>query len=164
MKMIFTCLSVLSLLHTCSVFSQRWIEEKQGTISIVRNEGGKQLGYATTSGVKILTDNGFAFKDLNKNGQLDKYEDWRLTVDERAKDLASKMTVEQIAGLMLYSRHQPIPAAAEGPFAGTYNGKTFAESGAKAYDLSDQQKEFLTKDNMRNVLITSVKSTEVAAK
>ncbi len=37
-------------------------------------------------------------KDLNKNGSLDKYEDWRLPVDERAKDLASKMSVEQIAG------------------------------------------------------------------
>ena len=53
-----------------------------------------------------------------------------LSADERARDLAAQMTVEQIAGLMLYSRHQPIPAPPGGPFAGTYNGKPFAESGA----------------------------------
>ncbi|MEP7319382.1 MAG: glycoside hydrolase family 3 N-terminal domain-containing protein, partial [Panacibacter sp.] len=48
-------------------------------------------------------------------------------------------------------------------FAGTYAGKKFAESGAKPSDLSDQQKTFLTKDNLRHVLVTSVKSPEVAA-
>lgn len=73
------------------------------------------------------------------------------------------MSIAQIAGLMLYSRHQPIPAAAGGPFAGTYNGKVFAESGAKPFDLSDQQKDFLTKDNVRHILLTSVQSPEVAA-
>jgi beta-glucosidase len=72
-------------------------------IAFVTNKGGQNLGYSTTSGVKILTVDGLAFKDLNKNGKLDKYEDWRLPVDVRAKDLASKMSVEQIAGLMLYS-------------------------------------------------------------
>ena len=163
MKVCIACFSVLSLLNGSPVFSQKWTEEKKETISMVTNKGGKRLGYSTTSGVKLLTDNGFAFKDLNKNGKLDKYEDWQLSVDERAKDLASKMTVEQIAGLMLYSRHQPIPVAAAGPFAGTYNGKSFAESGVKPYDLSDQQKQFLTKDNLRHVLITSVQSPEVAA-
>ncbi len=65
------------------------------------------LGYSIKVGrVKILTVDGLAFKDLNKNGKLDKYEDWRLPVNERAKDLASKMSVDQIAGLMLYSAHQ----------------------------------------------------------
>ena len=66
------------------------------------------MGYSPESGIKILTVNGKKFKDLNKNGKLDKYEDWRLSADERAKDLASQMSVEQIAGLMLYSRHQAI--------------------------------------------------------
>jgi beta-glucosidase len=52
---------------------------------------------------KLLTVNGLQFKDLNKNGQLDKYEDWRLSNDERAKDLLSKMSVEQKVGFMLIS-------------------------------------------------------------
>jgi len=93
-------------------------------IILVKNANGPTLGYSSASGVKILTVDGLAFKDLNKNGKLDKYEDWRLPVDERAKDLASKMSVEQIAGLMLYSAHQAIPASSRGPLgAGTYNGK-----------------------------------------
>ena len=46
---------------------------------------------------------------------------------------------------------------------GTYGGKPFAESGAKPSDLSDQQVKFLTDDNLRHVLITSVESPEIAA-
>ena len=163
MKKLFPAFLFLFALLSTTVYAQNWSEKKNGTISIVTNKGGQALGYSTTSGIKIITVDGFAFKDLNKNGRLDKYEDWRLPADVRAKDLASKMSVEQIAGLMLYSRHQPIPAAAAGPFAGTYNGKPFTESGAKPFDLSDQQKEFLTKDNLRHVLVTSVQSPEVAA-
>lgn len=150
----------------CSILTaqaQNWSEETNGNVKIVTNKNGQTLGYSATSGVKILTVNGLAFKDLNKNNKLDAYEDWRLPADARAKNLASLMSVEQIAGLMLYSRHQPLPAGARGPFAGTYNGKPFSESGAKASDLSDQQKEFLTKDNLRHVLVTSVQSPEVAA-
>lgn len=145
--------------------SQRWkkVATIPGDITIIRNRGGQTLGYYGKSGVKIITDDGYAFKDLNKNGKLDPYEDWRLPADTRAKDLASKMTVEQIAGLMLYSKHQPIPAPAAGPFAGTYHGKPFSESGATASDLSDQQIEFLTRDNVRHVLITSVKDAATAA-
>ena len=153
----------LMLLSVPSVLCQKYTETKKGDLSFVANKGGQTLGYAQNSGVKILTIDGFAFKDLNKNGKLDKYEDWRLSYDERAKDLASKLTVEQIAGLMLYSRHQSIPARAGGYFGGTYNGKPFPESGAKASDLSDQQKEFLSKDNLRHVLITTVESPEISA-
>ncbi|HPZ75279.1 MAG TPA: glycoside hydrolase family 3 N-terminal domain-containing protein, partial [Candidatus Pacearchaeota archaeon] len=131
-------------------------------ISYVKNENGPTLGYSTSSGVKIIEVDGNYFKDLNKNGKLDDYEDWRLSFEERAKDLASKLSIEQIAGLMLYSSHQAVPAG--GWFGGTYNGKSYQESGAAPWDLSDQQKEFLTKDHLRHVLVTSVESPEVAAK
>ena len=163
MRKIITCIVSLSLLHTANLHAQNWTEKSNGTISLVTNKGGQTLGYSTLSGIKIISVDGFAFKDLNKNGKLDKYEDWRLPADVRAKDLASKMSVEQIAGLMLYSRHQPIPNPPAGVFTGTYNGKKFPESGAKASDLTDQQKAFLTKDNLRHVLITSVQSADVAA-
>ncbi|MBX7127341.1 MAG: glycoside hydrolase family 3 protein [Cyclobacteriaceae bacterium] len=141
----------------------RWKESGTGDVHTITNEGGKTLGYSTASGVKILTVDRYAFKDLNQNGQLDVYEDWRQPAEARAKDLASKMTPEQIAGLMLYSRHQSIPSMPRGFMAATYGGKPFDESGAKAADLSDQQKEFLTRDHLRHVLITRVESAEVAA-
>src|SRR6201996_3757259 len=133
-------------------------------IVLVKNPNGPTLGYSSGSGVKILTVDGLAFKDLNKNGKLDKYEDWRLPVDERAKDLASQLSVDQIAGLMLYRAHQAIPAMSGGPFgAGTYDGKPYAD-GMDAGLVSDQQKDFLLKDNLRHVLVTSVQTPEVAAR
>ncbi len=142
---------------------RKWNETGTGSIRIVTNKNGQTLGYDTTSHVKLILNKGYAFKDLNKNGKLDKYEDWRLPAEERAKDLASQMSVEQIAGLMLYSAHQSIPSGSGRFGASTYNGKPFEESGAKPYDLSDAQKKFLTEDNLRHVLITRVESPEVAA-
>ena len=44
-----------------------------------------------------------SFKDLNKNNKLDKYEDWRLPVEARIKDLVSQMTLEEKVGFMLIS-------------------------------------------------------------
>jgi len=157
---VFLITSILISLQ--SVSQNKWTESAKGAVNIITNVGGQTLGYSQSSGVKIITVDGFAFKDLNKNGKLDKYEDWRLSADVRAKDLASQLSVEQIAGLMLYSRHQQIPTGSRGPFAGTYNGKPF-DSTVKASDLSDQQKQFLTKDNLRHVLVTSVQSPQIAA-
>jgi beta-glucosidase len=52
---------------------------------------------------KIITIAGLHFKDLNRNGKLDKYEDWRLAAGERSKDLLSKMSLEEKVGFMLIS-------------------------------------------------------------
>jgi len=137
--------------------------ENQDFIKI-KNRGGKTLGYNSKSGVKILAIDNLAFKDLNKNSVLDKYEDWRLPVEDRARDLAQKLTNEDIAGLMLYSSHQSIPGENQGWRSSKYSGKTFDESGAKPSDLSDEQIKFINEDNLRHVLITSVKSSTIAAK
>lgn len=51
--------------------------------------------------VQILKIDDLEFKDLNKNGTLDPYEDWRLTSEERSKDLVSQMTLEEKAGMLL---------------------------------------------------------------
>lgn len=132
-------------------------------IVILTQSEGSMLGYSKTSGIQLIQENGLYFKDLNKNGSLDAYEDWRLTIQERAKDLASKMSKEQIAGLMLYSSHQSIPANPQGFGAGTYGGKSITESGMLTSSISDQQKKFLEEDNLRHVLITSVESPKIAA-
>ena len=132
--------------------------------TLVSNTNGPTLGYSTSSSIKILEVDGLHFKDLNRNGKLDAYEDWRLPVETRAKDLAGKMSIEQMAGLMLYSAHQAIPSNPRGFGAGTYNGKPIDSSGMQPYDISDQQKQFLKDDNLRHVLVTRVMSPEVAAK
>lgn len=131
---------------------------------LVEQRGGPTLGYSPSSGVKILTVDGNAFKDLNRNDTLDDYEDWRLDSKKRAADLASKLSIEEIAGLMLYSSHQSVPMIQSMGFgASTYDGKSFEESGAKASDLSDDQKKFLRDDHLRAVLVTGVESPAVAA-
>ena len=48
----------------------------------------------------LLKVGNLSFKDLNRNGVLDPYEDWRLPVDKRVADLLSRMTLEEKAGLM----------------------------------------------------------------
>jgi len=52
---------------------------------------------------EILKIGNLEFKDLNKNHELDNYEDWRLPVGERIKDLISKMTIEEKIGFMIIS-------------------------------------------------------------
>lgn len=61
----------------------------------------KQIAVNTRS-VKTLTVDGLQFKDLNKNGKLDVYEDWRKSPQLRAKDLVSQMTLEEKAGAMMH--------------------------------------------------------------
>ena len=51
----------------------------------------------------VITKDGLKFKDLNKNGTLEPYEDWRLPVDERVRDLVSRLTLEEKAGLMIHT-------------------------------------------------------------
>lgn len=76
----------------------KWSEEEtaDGWVKVT-NEGGDTLGYSKESGVTLLQSDGFAFKDLNRNGALDPYEDWRLDNETRARDLANQMSGEQIA-------------------------------------------------------------------
>jgi beta-glucosidase len=59
-----------------------------------------KLGYRSAAILKI---GGLEFKDLNRNGKLDKYEDWRLSNEERSRDLLSKMSVDDKVGFMLIS-------------------------------------------------------------
>ena len=67
----------------------------------------------------LLTVEGLTFKDLNRNGQLDAYEDWRLAPEVRAKDLAQRMSLEELAGLMV---HGTLPTAGESGALGRGTG------------------------------------------
>jgi beta-glucosidase len=55
-----------------------------------------------TRGVPIIERDGLRFKDLNRSGAVDPYEDWRLTPDARARDLVGRMTLEEKAGTMMH--------------------------------------------------------------
>ncbi len=128
----------------------------------ILNESGPTLG---VSSVPVIEKDGLFFKDMERTGELLPYEDWRLTPEERAQDLASRLTVEEIAGLMMYSAHQIVPAEGGGWFPATYRGgKSLAESGADEWELTDQQRKFLTEDHVRYVLAMVLKNGTIAAK
>jgi beta-glucosidase len=62
--------------------------------------------------VPIIEKDGLRFRDLNRNGALDSYEDWRLAPDARARDLVARMTLEEKAGTMMHGT-----ARSAGPMA-----------------------------------------------
>lgn len=127
---------------------------------IYKNPDGPDIGAASAP---VLEVDGLYFKDLAGTGELLPYEDWRLDDDTRAKDLAKRLSLEEIAGLMLYSPHQMVPTLPGEPFKATYGGKAFPESGLEKWALTDQQKHFLEKDHVRHVLAMKLESGEVAA-
>lgn len=78
----------------------------------------------------------YAFKDMDKDGELDVYEDWRKSDEERAEDLAKQLAdaqtpdgIKKIAGLMLFSSHE----------------------GDSAAGLTDNQKAYLDGSFVRNI-------------
>lgn len=65
---------------------------------VFHNENGPDIG-VTTCGV-IVRD-GLYFKDMDNSGELVPYKDWRLSPEERAKDMVAHLRLDQQAGLVL---------------------------------------------------------------
>nr|WP_315401136.1 glycoside hydrolase family 3 N-terminal domain-containing protein [uncultured Duganella sp.] len=80
--------------------------------------GAQEQATLAGRGVAMLTADGLRFKDLNRNGVLDAYEDWRRPVAERVQDLVGRMTLEEKAGTMMHA-NPPSTAMAALPGAGT---------------------------------------------
>ena len=55
----------------------------------------------------VLEVNGYQFIDLNGNGELDVYEDWRQDAETRAADLVSQMTVREKIAQMQHPTYLP---------------------------------------------------------
>lgn len=58
-----------------------------------------ELGQRSTP---LLKQAGLQFKDLNHDGHLNPYEDWRLSASQRASDLLRRMTLEEKVGMMMH--------------------------------------------------------------
>ena len=72
-----------------------------------------------------LQQDGLRFKDLNRNGALDAYEDWRLSPDRRARDLLARMTLAEKSGTMMHGTARSVggPMASAG-MGGQYDTAT----------------------------------------
>ena len=80
-----------------------------------------------TRSAPIVTQDGLRFRDLNRSGALDPYEDWRLAPDVRARDLVARMTLEEKAGAMMHGT-----ARTEGPMGGAGIGARYDTAGRRA--------------------------------
>lgn len=60
---------------------------------------------AQTSTSAPITVDGEVFRDLNRNGKLDAYEDYRVATTDRVEDLLKQMTLEEKVGQMF---HPPV--------------------------------------------------------
>lgn len=139
------------------------IKTVEDGICRLTQDQGSTLAWSEDSGLQLIEQDGLYFKDLERTGELLPYEDWRLEAWERAKDLAGRLSIPEIAGLMLYSPHQMVPPVAGGPFTGSFDGKSYEESGKEPHALSDQQKKFLEQEHIRHILLMKVQSARTSA-
>ena len=87
MKRLLTFALGLAALASCNGVKWTLTETEYG-YNVMTQKNGQTIAYSPESGISILTVDGYAFKDLNRNGELDVYEDWRLPAEVRAQDLA----------------------------------------------------------------------------
>jgi beta-glucosidase len=118
-----------------STYETREVSDGTTEFTVVENPNdGKTLSFSKDSGFKIIEEESdgvtYAFKDMNGNGTLEKWEDWRLSAADRAADLAPQLTIDQVSGLMLFSGHERAPGDG----------------------LTDAQKTYLADSYLRNVL------------
>ena len=94
--LLYTVLSLLGLLILIVVITLSWNSISTGRIA------KKSIALAGPE-LKTLIIDGFTFRDLNKNGNLDLYEDKRQPMEIRVNDLLSQMNLEEKAGTMFIS-------------------------------------------------------------
>ena len=117
---------IVIVVSGCSC-GQKWQEESKEGYNLVVQKKGPDLGYDPASGITILTRKGYAYKDMNRNGELDPYEDWRLPMEKRIDDIVGRMTLEEKVGLMFHPN------------------MAVNESGVVKYDLTPEEKDAIRK-------------------
>ena len=91
---------------------QKWTEEQKGSYNLVIQQGGQTLGYSPTSGVQLITDKGYAFKDLNRNGVLEPGEIGRITFEVRNRTANTLYDVRPDVAEITGNRHIFVSPAA----------------------------------------------------
>ena len=140
--------------------NQYKISEHAGFVT-VHQPSGPVLGMGEATLKEV---DGLVFKNLSGQDQLLAYEDWRLPAEVRAEDLAKRLSVEEIAGLMLWSPHQMVPFLPGMPFKGHYDGGAFVPGVTDPAALTDEQKSFVIDEQIRNILLVGTESAETSAR
>jgi beta-glucosidase len=108
--------------------------------------------------IPSLEMDGLRFKDLNRNGRLDPYEDWRRPVEERVENLLAQMTLEEKTGLMVH------PALAMGE-QGTLREEPLIHSTAPGaeYIVIPGTTDAILEKHIRHVLTRSHEGPDILA-
>lgn len=89
--MLFSCVSLTGFAEESGIK-----ESASGFFYVEAN--GEQPRVSAFDKDKLFQQDGLWFKDLNGNGELDVYEDWRQDIDARVADLISQMDLEMKLG------------------------------------------------------------------
>lgn len=80
----------------------RWILAAAAGLALAACSGSSpEQPEIETRDVPLVEVDGLQFRDLDRDGALTPYEDWRLTPQERAEDLVTRMTLAEKAGQMV---------------------------------------------------------------
>lgn len=119
---------------------------KTAFTQVVNPEGGPTLSYSDQSKIglieEIVDGKTMAFKDVDGDGSLQVFEDWRRPAGERAESLAEQLTLEDMAGLMLVGPHE----------------RSISDG------LTDAQKEYLKEGHLRTILHAGANGLEDSVK
>lgn len=149
--------NVVQFAQPTTVFAEEAVEEAAPTydfeyeeftdgvtrFGLVSNPNdGPDITFSLDSGINILTEEvdgeTYYFKDFNNNNELEVFEDWREDATTRAEAMSQAISIDQAAGLMLFSSHERDQAAG----------------------LTDDQKTYLENDDLRNVLHAGPNNSE----
>ena len=86
------------------------------------------LYFSQFESVETIYKNDYLFRDLNKNQQLDIYEDARISSALRVNDLLSQMTIEEKVGLMFHPPFTVNPGIGMRIYEILIRGNQFTES------------------------------------
>jgi len=81
------------------------IQKRKSSINIQYSDKVKRIHDNLGPEASILEKDGYKYRDLNKNGKLDIYEDIREPIEARVEDLLSQMTLEEKVGQMFSPQH-----------------------------------------------------------
>ena len=162
MKLFLKTIFMTLLAASCG---QKIIVENHEGYSLLTQKDGPALGYASGADSLVIYADGQAFKDLNRNCNLDVYEDWRKTPAERAEDLVKQMPVEYLSGMLTNGHTVNVPGYASMSVSGIlYNGKPFQESGAQSWAVCDKLIKAINDFDTRQILMAHSESPTTSAR
>lgn len=127
------------------------------------NEGGPTIGVTLLG---VIVKDGFYFRDLNNNHELDDFEDWRLDADTRAAAFAKAQSDYQlaynVANAASYSSNTTVTADAVDESGKPVWNKVYNNGGSDGDVSAADVVKYWDEQGWRNIVVRNNPETEVA--